>query len=1347
MHALSPIERRWAEIYFAEAHEQDFVALPDADLIAHIQHTVAFFSKRNGKTPAVRVFTPAHCPHSLVEIIMDDQPFVLDTVWVNLQAMHVKIHASLHPMFATHRDETGKLAEFAAYRNRSGLKNLSRKEVLIHVFIGRQAGPHALETIQTELERALNEAQMAVRDFGSMHAVMEKLADDIATHTTPAETARQDELAFLRWLLAGDFIFLGYRHYHVKGVGSGQTMELDAGSGLGILRNDATSSVSTPTSLDKLPRSTRQHLAGEGRLILTKSLTKARVHRIVDMDYVGLKTFDRFGRVVGEHRFLGLYTSKAYTTPARQIPFVARKIERVLESESGNGTDTYNYRTLTHVLDTFPRDELFQMTVPDLHRIATGIVELQERPQVRAFIRHNTDDDLLTVLVYLPIERMSTAMRHAIQKLLLEQVGGLDAECVVNLGEAAHARLYYKVRLPINTEVVLTESELTKAISTLTRLWRDDVYEALLATHGEAVGLRRFEQFVSCFPTSYQERADMETTLADIDLLATWPAHEQVRVSVHASSPMQFSLRVFRKDAPLALSAILPILSDLNLQVMTEHPHPLHVADETYWLHDFSVRLLATQQLTPERADVLIELLTLTLKGHSESDALGGLVLAIGLNVAHIERLRAVVAYMQQIRSRYPARHIQATLIKHAPITAQLAALFDARFNPATPNRSTAQETQIEHIKAMLRDVNLLDEDAILSAVLNITCAMVRTNAFSKKAGEPLAFKINPQAVADMPKPVPYREIFVYHPRVEGTHLRGGAVARGGLRWSERVADYRTEVLGLMKTQVVKNTIIVPTGAKGGFILKTPPCDLKNIQACNPAELKKEVVNAYTLYVHALLSVTDNLVSGKPVPPINVVCHDGVDTYLVVAADKGTAHMSDTANKISAEAAYWGGDIRGFWLADAFASGGSNGYDHKKLGITAKGAWECVKHHAQQLGKNPETDALTVVGIGDMSGDVFGNGLLLSSSIKLIAAFDHRHIFLDPTPNPTESFKERERLFLLPASSWADYAADKISKGGGVFPRTQKAIPLSREIQACLGVSQNEISPITLIQAILNAQVDILWNGGIGTYVKATTETHEDVSDRANDDLRVNGKDLRAKIIGEGGNLGFTQKGRIEYALNGGHINTDAVDNSAGVDTSDHEVNIKILLAEAVRERLISTAEVPALIKSLASNVCELVLADNRAQAAVLTRATADGAARNDDYLNLTAHFEEIGQLDASLESLPDAESLHKRSAGFTRPELSILMAAVKTELKAAFMNSPHAGSDMFIPWLVSYFPTPLQQKFKPVMVQHPLRAAIVATQVANAFVNTNGLLAAYAEKTPLADVLATWARANAPSA
>jgi glutamate dehydrogenase len=1318
----------FVDAYFGHGPLEDLTTA-EADHLAHaaIAHW-EFGAHRPERTAIVRVHTPTltsegwDAPHTLIDIVNDDMPFLVDSITMAIDRYDLGIHLVVHPVLDVLRSADGTLVELHPASS-------ATRESWVHVEVDRETSAEILDSLRADLERVLGDVRAATGDWLKMLATIDTLDAELGASPPPIDADSVAEgRAFLKWMTDQHFTFLGYRKYDLEyDPSGGDALRALPGSGLGILRSrtDGTGGHAS-ASFATLPPASRAKAREKTLLVLTKANARSTVHRPTYLDYVGVKRYDTDGNVIGEHRFLGLYTSSAYTESPIDIPVLRRKVSDAM-ARAQFAPASHDYKDLIAILESYPRDDLFQISAPDLFEIAMGILGLQERRKVRVFVHREQYGRFISCLVFVPRDRYSTAVRIRMADVLVDAFAAESYEWNARLSASVLARLHYVLRVDPATTLgrPVDVQQVEARVAAAARAWSDDLRDALVRTYGEEDGLDLLRAWSSAFPASYQEDVPAAEVPADLDELVALDADGAPPLAVRLSgADDHLDFQLYGLGAQPSLSEVLPRLTNMGVIVDDEHPYTITPSGRAArWIKHFRLRGPA---VTPAGAYDLFEDAFLAISaGNAEDDVFNQLVLLAGLSWREVALLRAYSRYLRQVGTPFSQTYVATTLAAHTDIARQLIALFATRLDPVGPDdRAPDSDALVEQITVALDEIASLDEDRILRALLHLVLATLRTNWYqSDENGRPrpcVVLKLDPAQVPDLPLPRPMFELFVYSPRVEGVHLRAGRVARGGIRWSDRREDFRTEVLGLMKAQKVKNAVIVPSGAKGGFVVKRPPAD--------PAALRAEVEACYRLFIAGLLDVTDNLVSGDDrssavVPPENVVRNDADDPYLVVAADKGTAAFSDIANEIAL--------ARGFWLGDAFASGGSAGYDHKAMGITARGAWESVRRHFRHLDIDPDHDDFTVVGIGDMSGDVFGNGMLLSHHIRLVAAFDHRHVFLDPNPDAEQSWQERRRLFELPRSSWGEYDTALISPGGGIYPRIAKSITITDEVRDRLGIDPaiSACTPADLIRAILRAPVDLLYNGGIGTYVKASRESNADVGDKATDSVRIDGRDLRCRAVGEGGNLGLTQEGRVEYAQTGGLINTDAIDNSAGVDTSDHEVNIKILLDGAVRAGEFSTDDRNALLESMTDEVAALVLRDNYRQNRALDNANAQAAEMEDVHARFMRTLEQRKHLDREVERLPDDETLTNRrnsGLGLTIPELAVLLAYAKITLEEELLASPLPDDPDLMTELVRYFPTPLRERFAPRLETHPLRREIVATSLVNGLVNRAGTTFAF---------------------
>jgi glutamate dehydrogenase len=1307
--------------YFDRADPDDMSGRSVVDVYgAAMAHWHTARQRRPGEAK-ISVYTPDfdqhgwQSSHTVVEIVTDDMPFLVDSVTMELNRHGFGIHMVIHPVVRVRRDGSGQLL---AVLDASDVSSGAPPEAFIHAEIGRISEPVLLKELGNDLDRVLGDVRLAVEDWAAMKGRVTETLEELGSGPSPVSDEDVAEAkALLEWMADNHFTFLGSGDYDLLADDGEDVLRWVPESGLGILRNRDGGHVGHEVTT--LSAEARRQARARDLLTLTKANARATVHRPSHLDYVGVKRFDASGAPVGERRFLGLYTESAYSGSCFAIPVVRRKVEAVVR-RAGFPRASHGEKNLVAVLESYPRDELIQASEDELFNLAMGIMRIEERQQVRLFVRADAYRRFLSCLVYLPKERYTTTSRERMQSILVEAFGGDSVEHSTYLSESVLARMHFLVYTRGGEHPDYDVRQLEIKLAEATRSWADDLLDALIEQCGEEEGVRLHHRYRNAFPAAYRDDFAPRSAVADIRRIETLAGESDL--GMHLYHPLEAAEQLLRfklvhLGPAVSLSATLPLLEHMGVTVVDERPYEVRPSEAgVVWMYDFGLLMDQCDELDLDRFGAAFkEAFEQLWRGTVENDGFNRLVLLAGLTWREITVLRAACKYLRQAGTGFSQPYMEECLAKHRTIAGQLFELFRARFDPNQLESAQADTARlVGAIEAGLEAVESLDEDRILRRFLQLIQAMLRTNYFQYEPdGTPhpyLSFKLAPALVPDLPLPLPAFEVFVYSPRTEAVHLRGSSVARGGIRWSDRREDFRTEVLGLMKAQTVKNAVIVPMGAKGGFVVKRPPA------ATDRDAILAEVVACYKTFISGMLDLTDNLDAGRVVAPPDVIRYDDDDPYLVVAADKGTATFSDIANALSLQ--------RGFWLGDAFASGGSSGYDHKKMGITARGAWESVKRHFRELGVDVQTTDFSVVGIGDMSGDVFGNGMLLSRHIKLVGAFDHRHIFIDPDPDPEASFIERSRLFGLPRSSWADYDAGLISSGGGVFPRSAKSIRLSHEARRLLAVEAGALTPHELIRAMLAAPVDLLWNGGVGTYVKATTETQADASDRTNDATRVDAAELRCRVVGEGGNLGFTQLARVEFALAGGLINTDAIDNSAGVDCSDHEVNIKILLNSVVADGEMTLKQRDRLLAEMTDEVAALVLRDNYEQTQALGNAKAQSVGMADVHARYIRSLEQAGKLDRELERLPSDEALEARMAagmGLTTPEFAVLLAYTKIGVYQDLVASDVPEDPYLGQALQQYFPAHLGERFADHLARHPLRREIIATSVANSTVNRAG--------------------------
>ncbi len=1272
--------------------------------------------RRPGET-LIRVFQPDleehgwESSHSILEIDNDDMPFLVDSVAMTLAGQGITVHRLLHPILTLRRDDGGRLLDIALPDE---MPPDGHAESVMHIQIDRQ-DPAAMPKVAASVAAVLADVRAAVADWRAMRERLRAAADEVAD--LPGDEA-PDVTAFLNWLHDDHFTFLGYRDFTFQDAEDGApNVDFDPAKGLGILADAQARVFDANVPLAAMPAEVRGFLRRPALLLVTKSARHSAVHRPVHMDVIGVKRLGPNGAVVGMHAFLGLFTSAAYTRNPAGIPLLRGKVARV-RKRAAFPPFGHDDKALVHVLETFPRDELFQMSEDDLLRVAKGVLRLQERPRAALFVRRDEFERFVSCLVFIPRDRYDTPLRLTISRLLEQAWNGTLDAYYTQVTDAPLARLHLIVSTHPGAIPEVDEREIEARIAEASRSWADHLTDALVAAHGEARGLVLARRYRDAFPVAYRERHQVAAAVADVDRVESVLAGRPLAISFYRpieALPHEARLKLVHEVRPVALSDVLPVLEAMGLRVIAEIPHEIRPATDVIpvWIHDFQLESPSGSAIDlGGRGAAFEEALARVWDGSAESDGFNRLVLEAGLDWRQVVVLRAYGKYLRQTGITFSQAYIERALAENGTVAAALVALFEARFDPdAGPGAAEKAASAFDRaLDAVLR----ADDDRILGRYRNLIEATVRTNRYQPGPdGQPkpyLALKLASRLVEDLPLPRPWVEIFVYSPRVEAVHLRGGKVARGGIRWSDRAEDFRTEILGLMKAQMVKNAVIVPVGAKGGFVVKRPPAE------GGREAVLAEGVECYRTMMRALLDLTDNRVGGEIIPPDRVVRHDDDDPYLVVAADKGTAAFSDIANAVSMD--------HGFWLGDAFASGGSRGYDHKAMGITARGAWEAVGRHFRELGMDIDAEDFTVIGVGDMSGDVFGNAMLLSPHIRLVGAFNHSHIFIDPDPDPERSLAERRRLFGL-ARAWPDYDPAALSPGGGVFPRTAKSIPVSPQMANRFGIARTSVTPGEFVRRLLKAPMDLLFFGGIGTYVKSSDETNAEVGDRANDVLRIDGRELRAKVVGEGANLAMTQLGRIEYAAHGGRLNTDAIDNSAGVDTSDHEVNIKILLDGEVAAGDLTGKQRDELLTAMTDEVAALVLRDNYLQTGALTLMDAQGPEQLDAQARFMRQLEKAGRLDRVIEFLPDDEALTERAAkhkGLLRPELAVLLAYAKIWLSDAVMASGLPDDPFMAGDLARYFPSPLRERFGDRILCHRLRREIVVTTVTNSMINRVGV-------------------------
>ncbi|MBD1389670.1 NAD-glutamate dehydrogenase [Neiella sp. HB171785] len=1306
-----------ARVMYSHVGMADLVNRSDGDLYGAILSLWQFATDYDGGDAKIHIYNPKleqHgwlSNHTVIEIVVRDMPFLVDSVRMALTRLGITSHLTLHSPVSITRNDQGELLAIDA------TEETGQFETLFHIEIDRQGTAKARQALEHELRESLNEVSAAVDDWSAMKQRLAEAISEVESREYPdAVMPREEVVDYLNWVQHDNFTLLGYHQTDIVAVEGDHEVRLVEGSQLGIFKLH---DIPQQMRLSEMIRSGQDAALSGDVLVLTKGNQKSKVHRPAFADYIGIKRFNEAGQVIGEHRFIGLYSSSLYNNSAQHVPMLNKKLGRIM-AQSRLMKGSHAYKALLNLIETYPRDELIQASEKDLLTAAMGVLQMQERDMTRVFVRREVFGRYYSCMVYVTKERYNTQLRRHTQAILKAHFNSSEpVEFTTFFSESELARTHYIVRVDDQQEVDVNQIE--QNLIEAARSWDDRLADALTKKFGDNKGRKLVAKYQHAFVPSYKEQVLPNAALVDIDKIEQLTGDDQLGMLFYQAQEETDSnavkLKLFHRDQPIPLSDVLPVLENLGLKVIGERPYEVRDSEgSTSWILEFAMTYLGEAELDIVASQQRFQqALAGIWQGHYENDGFNRLVLAADLSARQVSMLRAYSKYMRQIGSTFSQQYIESALNKYASIAKQLVALFESRFAPDfAGDRQVVAGEQTKAIEAALDSVSNLDDDRIIRRYWSLIEATIRTNFYQVENGSAksyCSFKLLPAKIPEMPKPLPAYEIFVYSPRVEGVHLRGGKVARGGLRWSDRREDFRTEVLGLVKAQQVKNTVIVPVGAKGGFVCKQLTDDMTR------DEFLAEGQACYRLFIRGLLDITDNVVQGELIAPKNVVRHDGDDSYLVVAADKGTATFSDIANGIAEE--------YGFWLGDAFASGGSQGYDHKKMGITAKGAWESVKRHFRELGIDCQTEQFTAIGVGDMAGDVFGNGMLLSPQTRLVAAFNHMHIFIDPEPDAASSYAERQRLFDLPRSSWEDYQTELLSEGGAIYSRAAKSITISEQAKVALDTRQSTFTPTELIQTILKAPVDLMWNGGIGTYFKSKQESHTDVGDRANDSLRINGAEIRAKVVGEGGNLGATQLGRIEFARAGGRINTDFIDNVGGVDCSDNEVNIKILLNQIEQQGELTRKQRNQLLLEMTDEVSTLVLDDCYQQTQSISVTEFRGAELLKEQVRLIHDLERQGVLDRALEFLPSDDEISNRQAmgqGLTRPELSVLISYDKMRLKEQLNNDEITLDTFHSKAMVSSFPVRLQEKYSKQMAEHPLRSEIIATQLANQMVNDMGL-------------------------
>ena len=1317
------------KIFYSENKSCDFLNYSEEDLYNAALFNFNFFSTKKLGESKVRICNPTlaqdgfESPHTFIDIINDNTPFLVDSIVSYLDKHGVKIKNIFHPIYSVERDSSGKFQEISVAEN-------AKQESVIQLHIDKTTSTSDIKMLEENIAKILETVALVVGDWRSMVALAQRAQEQVDNAKTIGKKEKEisEIKEFISWIIDGNFILLGAKEFNIKEDKKNEySLEEVKNSSFGVFRSKHDDL--RPDAVNLSCEEIREVIKNPYVIEILKSRYRSRIHRATNAERIRVQKISSDGKIIGEFRFIGLFTSSAYHGDLNSTPMLRGKVAKVI-TNSGYIKESHNYKELISVLENYPRDELFQISEEDLLKNSTGIVAICGRSQVKFFARNDKFNRFVSCLIFTPRDRSNTDLRDKIKDYLAAVYQGEIADSFVQVTDANLTRLHIIVRTN-NGIPQVDESMVEREITKMARVWSDDLRESVKDKFGDAQAISVFAKYKNSFSVSYVNRFDPRRAAIDISRIEEALEKKSVLFNLYKSSELLpedvTELKIYSPKQEIILSTIMPILESFGFNVIQEHTYTIDVEEDEkirsktkVWIHYFHLNLSKSGQKFSEKIKLNFEkTVSLIWQEVTQAGFLNRLVISADLHWKQVYMLRAYTRYLYQIGFRYNQAYLADVMVKHSNLTKFLVELFETKFDPFLKTSQPERQKKIEKISAQITEglnkVSDVTDDAVIRKFFATISATLRTNYYQSSATAGfkgyVSFKFDCKQVPDLPLPLPHAEIFVYSARVEAIHLRGGKVARGGLRWSDRHEDFRTEVLGLMKAQMTKNAVIVPVGSKGGFVVK------RDTTGFSRDEIQKEGIECYKTLLRGLLDITDNVVNNKIEHPQNVLMYDATDPYLVVAADKGTATFSDIANSISAE--------YNFWLGDAFASGGSVGYDHKKMGITAKGGWISVQRHFREMGIDTQSQDFTAIGIGDLAGDVFGNGMLLSKHIKLVAAFNHMHIFLDPNPDTAKSFAERVRMFNLPRSSWMDYDQSLISKGGGIFERSAKSIKISPEIKIILAIEEDELTPTDLIIAILKSPVDLLWNGGIGTYVKAADESHQDVGDRANDTLRINGNELRCKVIGEGGNLGFTQKGRIEYALAGGRINTDAMDNSAGVDCSDHEVNIKIALTAALRSKKITLEERNKILESMTDEVAHLVLSDNRLQTQAVSIALSQGVSAIGEQAQFLNKLEKSGLLNRKIEFLPSKKEIEKKQAdriSLTRPELCVMLAYSKMDIYNALLSSNLVKDKYFEHELMEYFPRIMQEKFAEEILSHQLRNEIIATQITNFVVNRIGI-------------------------
>lgn len=1331
----------FVELFYFDNKLSDFDNYPIEELAHACYYNFKFVIEAKNSVSKVKISNPKNTSndgnnkYTFIDIISTDMPFLVDSIVANLDKNGFKIYNIIHPVIKVQRDKDGAFLKIDFNKNKT--ENFTQ-ESIIQLHISKITNENNLEQIKQNIEQIIQSVDLVVKDFKPMIEMVKQAKEQL--NNSVKIINNQEYLTeakdFLQWLINDNFILLGVNEFSIEQTNKDQyQLNSVSGSAYGMFRSQVLDFI--PQVVNSSSQEVNESITKPYIIEILKSRYRSRIHRVANAERIRVQKISPEGKIIGEYRFIGLFTSSAYSSSINTIPLIRKKIEKVI-TESGFSKGSHNYKDLVSTLESYPRDELFQINEVDLLKCATGIVSICGRSIVKFFAREDKFKRFVSCLIFTPRDRSNSQVRDQIKEILAKSYQGEIADSYVQITESNLIRFHVIIR---TNGVIpqIDERKIELEIERMTKIWSDELLYALKIKFDNQNPLENsialFSKYKNAFSVSYTNRFDAIEASCDISLIEK--AIKLNQVVFDLNSPVLkgnnqgeeiCELKIFTLTQQIALSEIMPILENFGFNIIQEHTYEVLIEEDKrnrstqrVWIQYF--RLYLTKKggkLTETIKENFEQTISVIWQKTLENTPFSTLSISCDLNYKQINLLIAYAKYLHQTGYRNSQSIIVEALNSLNNITKNLVKLFSTKFDPTIKKSSSDRLEDLESINRQIQTDLLAVKDVlhddIIKKILVVINATIRTNFYQKSTNNSdfkgyLSFKFDSSKINHLPLPRPFAEIFVYSTEVEAIHLRGGRVARGGLRWSDRADDFRTEVLGLMKAQMTKNAVIVPVGSKGGFVVKT------DLTGFNRDQIQQAGIECYKTFLSGLLDITDNVVNSKIIHPQDVIFYDQADPYLVVAADKGTATFSDIANSISLH--------YNFWLGDAFASGGSAGYDHKKMGITAKGAWISVMRHFREINIDIQNQDFTCIGIGDLSGDVFGNGMLLSKHTKLVGAFNHLHIFLDPNADPQKSFDERQRMFNLPRSTWMDYNQSLISKGGGIFERSAKSIKLTEEIKKLLELNCDEISPDELIKSMLKAKVDLLWNGGIGTYVKANEETKEEVGDRANDNLRINGNELRCLVVGEGGNLGFTQRGRIEYAINQGRINTDAMDNSAGVDCSDHEVNIKIALTSAMKNGKVDLAQRNIDLESMTNEVSNLVLKDNREQTQAISIAFYQGASLLQDQIQFLDSQEKNGLLNRKIEFLPSPKELEKRqreSIGLTRPELCVMLAYAKMEIYNQLLASDLVNDQYFEKDLLSYFPSLMQNKFREEIINHQLRKEIIATQITNMVVNRIGI-------------------------